>query len=90
MKTLPNIGEGIAAVIGEYITSGKSTLLDDLTAKETPAAVFGRVPGMRQELAQRIADQLNMKTLAELEQAAHDGRIGQTVDSDLRQFAKSI
>ena len=72
LKALPNIGEGIAAVIGEYVTSGTSTLLDDL---ESPTAVFSRAPGIGHELAHRIADQLGIKTLAELEQAAQDGRL---------------
>jgi DNA polymerase (family X) len=75
LKALPNIGDGIAAVIGEYVTSGKSTLLDDVQAKESPTAVFARVPGIGEELAQRIADQLDIKTLPELEEAAHDGRL---------------
>lgn len=75
LKALPNIGEGIAAVIGEYVTSGKSTLLDDLTAKESPGVVFGRVPGIGQELAKRIVNQLGITTLPELEQAAQDGRL---------------
>ncbi len=75
LMALPNIGEGIAAVIGEYVTSGKSTLLDDLQAQESPTAEFARVPGIGEELAQRIADQLDIKTLPELEEAAHDGRL---------------
>jgi DNA polymerase (family X) len=75
LKALPNIGDGIAAVIGEYVTSGKSTLLDDVQAKESPTEVFARVPGIGEELAQRIADQLDIKTLPELEEAAHDGRL---------------
>jgi hypothetical protein len=75
LKDLPNIGEGIAAVVAEYVTSGKSTLLDDLLATDSPTAIFARVPGLGKELAQRIADELHIKTLPELEEAAHDGRL---------------
>ena len=30
LKALPNIGDGIAAVLDEYVTSGQSSLLEDL------------------------------------------------------------
>src|SRR4051794_37885371 len=33
LTKLPNVGSSIAAVIGEYITTGKSNLLDDLEAQ---------------------------------------------------------
>lgn len=75
LKALPNIGGGIAAVIGEYVTSGESDLLRELEAKTAPEDVFTRVPGIGQELARRITTQLDIETLAELEEAAHDGRL---------------
>ncbi len=75
LKALPNIGGGLAAVIGEYVTSGKSNLLQDLEAKVSPGAVFTQVPGIGKELAERIAHQLDILTLEELEEAAHDGRL---------------
>lgn len=75
LKALPNIGEGLAAVIGEYVTSGRSNLLQDLEAKTAPGAAFTQVPGIGQELAERIAQHLDISTLEELEEAAHDGRL---------------
>ncbi|MBK8021106.1 MAG: DNA-binding protein [Chloroflexi bacterium] len=75
LKALPNIGEGITAVIREFVTTGESDLVRDLEAQTSPAAVFTRVPGIGQELARRIAEQLDVETLAELEEAAHDGRL---------------
>lgn len=72
---LPHIGTGIAAVIGEYVSSGKSGLLDDLEAKVSPEIVIGKVPGIGPELAARIVDKLDIETLTELEEAAHDGRL---------------
>lgn len=75
LTELPNIGRGIAAVVGEYVTDGRSSLLDDLQAKVTPADVFQRVPGIGAELAQRIVDQLDIHTLEDLEEAAHDHRL---------------
>lgn len=75
LKALPNIGEGIAAVVGEFVASGKSGLLEELEGKSSPTAVLTRVPGIGKELAQRIVDQLDIKTLPELEEAAHDERL---------------
>jgi putative hydrolase len=75
LKDLPGIGEGIAAVIGEYVTSGHSSLLEDLRAKAGSSAVFVKVPGIGPELAERIVEHLHINTLPELEEAAHDGRL---------------
>jgi DNA polymerase (family 10) len=72
---LPTIGEGIAAVIGEYVSSGKSSLLEQLEAKASPGDAFARIPGIGDELAERIAGELDIETLPELEAAAHDGRL---------------
>jgi hypothetical protein len=75
LTALPNIGEGIASVIDEYAASGRSSLLDELESKASPAAVFAKVPGIGRELAERIVDQLHIKTLPELEKAAHNGQL---------------
>jgi hypothetical protein len=75
LKSLPNIGSGIAAVIGEYVSSGKSSLLEELETKVSPEAIFTKVPGIGKELAERIVDELHIHSLQELEEAAHDGRL---------------
>lgn len=75
LKALPNIGGGIAAVIGEYVSSGQSSLLRDLEARVSPEAVIARVPGIGRGLAARIVETLDVETLADLEDAAHDGRL---------------
>jgi DNA polymerase (family X) len=69
------IGEGTAAVIGEYVSSGKSALLEELESKAAPGAAYLRLPGIGKDLAGRIVDELHIRTLAELEEAAHDGRL---------------
>jgi hypothetical protein len=74
LKALPKIGDGIAAVIDEIVTLGHSNLLQDLEANKAEAA-FMQVPGIGEELAQRIVEELHISTLAELETAAHDGRL---------------
>jgi DNA polymerase (family 10) len=76
LKELPNIGNGIAALINEYVRSGKSSLLDDLEAA-SPENAMMRVPGIGKELAQKIVNSIQIHTLPELEEAAHDGRLRQ-------------
>src|SRR5690349_1253255 len=61
LQALPHIGEGIAAVIDEYVTSGKSDLLADLEAQVSPETVFAQVPGIGPTLAQRIVDHLHIQ-----------------------------
>ncbi|HRI61230.1 MAG TPA: helix-hairpin-helix domain-containing protein, partial [Saprospiraceae bacterium] len=75
LQTLPGIGESLAAVIEEYVKTGKSKLLRRLKGKTAPEDLFEHVPGIGPELAGRIVKELDIKTLEELEQAAHDGRL---------------
>jgi len=75
LQELPNIGEGIAGVIGSYVQTGRSEVLERLQGEIPPGELFTQVPGIGEELAQRIAEELDMSTLEELEQAAHDGRL---------------
>lgn len=75
LDALPNIGSGITAVIEEYVTSGKSALLEELEATDSPERVFSTVPGIGKELAARVVEQLHIKTLPELEEAAHNGQL---------------
>jgi hypothetical protein len=75
LQELPDIGEGLARVISRFVQTGRSDLLDRLQGEVSPEKLFAQVPGIGQKLAQRIADQLDVDTLQELEQAAHDGRL---------------
>lgn len=75
LRKLPGIGKGLAGVIREYVETGRSSQLDRLRGEVSPADVFTQVPGIGEELASRIAAQLDIETLEELEQAAHDGRL---------------
>jgi Holliday junction resolvasome RuvABC DNA-binding subunit len=77
LQELPNIGEGIARVIASYVKSGRSEMLERLQGEVAPGELFTRVPGIGKELAERIARTLDVSTLPELEQAAHDGRLDQ-------------
>jgi hypothetical protein len=74
---MPNIGEGLARVIIEFVTTGRSGQLERLQGEVSPATLFTQVPGIGEELAQRIEEQLGIHTLEELEQAGHNGRLEQ-------------
>jgi DNA polymerase (family 10) len=75
LQDLPGIGEGLARVITSYVKRGHSDLLDRLQGQVSPERLFAQVPGIGEELGRRIASQLDVHSLAELEQAAHDGRL---------------
>jgi putative hydrolase len=77
LMALPNIGVGLANVIIEYVTTGRSSLRDELRGQTAPGALFAQIPGIGEELAARIADELQINSLEELEQAAYDGRLEQ-------------
>jgi hypothetical protein len=75
LKALPKIGDGIAAIIAEFVSTGRSGLLQELQTKSLPEAALMQVPGIGQELASRVVEQLQVNSLEELETAAHDGRL---------------
>jgi hypothetical protein len=75
LQALPNIGKGIARLINSFVQNGHSGVLERLQGESVPGRIFTQVPGIGEKLAQRIAGELNISTLEELEQAAHDGRL---------------
>lgn len=77
LQRLPDIGSSLAGVIAEYVRRGRSNLLSRLQGEVSPEDLFEQVPGIGEELAERVADQLDVQTLEELELAAHDGRLRQ-------------
>lgn len=77
LEKLPDIGQGLAGVITRFVETGHSTMLERLQGEVTPERLFRQVPGIGEKLATRIARQLDVHTLEELEQAAHDGRLAE-------------
>lgn len=77
LMALPNIGEGLSNVIIEFVQTGRSSFFDELQGEVGPVDLFTTVPGIGEELAERIVEQLEIDSLEELEQAAHDGRLAE-------------
>jgi DNA polymerase (family 10) len=75
LKNIPGIGEGLMSVIGEYLQTGRSSLLDRLQGEVSSADLISRIGGIGNELAERVVRELDIHTLEELEEAAYDGRL---------------
>lgn len=75
LEKLPDIGEGISSIIISYVKTGGSELLQRLQGEVSPRDLFKQVPGIGEELGERIANELDISSLEELEEAAHDGRL---------------
>lgn len=76
LRQLEGVGPRLASTLREIIETGRLGLRDRLEGELSPEALFVRVPGIGEELAQRIHDELGIQTLEELEEAAHSGRLG--------------
>ena len=75
LERLPGIGRSIALAIREMLDTGRWMQLERLRGSLDPEQVFRSIPGVGPELASRIHGELDIETLAELELAAHDGRL---------------
>lgn len=75
LDTLPQIGSSLSASIDEIAHTGRLGLLSRLDGTLSPVELFKTVPGIGEELAERIHRELDIDTLEALELAAHDGRL---------------
>jgi len=72
---LPTIGEGIAHLIEEFITTGRMSQLENLQGASDPVALFQLIPTVGKGLAERIHDDLHIETFASLENAVYTGKL---------------
>ncbi len=77
LEQLPAIGRSIALAIQEMLRTGRWMQLERLRGSLDPEQVFQSIPGIGPGLARHIHESLEVDTLAELELAAHDGRLEQ-------------
>ena len=75
LDALPQIGSSLSGSIEEIAHTGRLRLLERLEGKLSPVELFKTVPGIGEELAERIHRELDIDTLEALEVAAHDGRL---------------
>lgn len=75
LELLPGIGVSLARSIERLARTGKLGLLQRLRGRAGPESLFATLPGVGLEMASRIHEHLGIETLAELEAAAHDGRL---------------
>jgi DNA polymerase (family X) len=75
LRELPRVGETIARAIRELLVHGRLPMLDRLRGEANPVSLLASVPGIGRVLAERLHDELGLETLADLEAAAHDGRL---------------
>ncbi|RPH53917.1 MAG: DNA-binding protein [Acidobacteria bacterium] len=75
LKQVPHVGETIARAICELLTHGRLPMLDRLRGEADPVALLASVSGIGRVLSNRLHEELGLETLADLETAAHDGRL---------------
>ncbi len=75
LTVLPAIGRSIASALAELATTGRWAQLERVRGSIEPDRLFRTIPGIGAALAARIADQLHIETLEDLETAAQDGRL---------------
>ncbi|MEQ8787819.1 MAG: helix-hairpin-helix domain-containing protein [Pirellulaceae bacterium] len=77
LMRLPGIGRSLGQSIGHMLRTGRLPLLQRLRGEDAPERLFMTVADIGPKLAQRIHEELEIETLAELEAAAHDGRLAE-------------
>jgi DNA polymerase (family 10) len=77
LDVLPQIGSSLSGSIDEIAHTGRLRMLERLEGRLSPVELFKTVPGIGEELAERIHRELDIDTLEALEVAAHDGRLAE-------------
>jgi putative hydrolase len=75
LERLPGVGEGLARAVADIVRLGYFPMLERLRGETDPVRLLASVPGIGQRLAMRLHEELAVETLADLEAAAHDGRL---------------
>jgi len=80
---LPNIGEGIAKKIDEYLRTGHSTYLDKMKARVPPAALeLMKVPGIGPRTAYKLAKEAGIRGIQHLEEELEAGRLNEVLGEE--------
>ena len=78
LKEIPGVGDAIAKKITELTTTGRLKFYEDLKA-EFPEGVSTLldIPGIGTKTARRLAEELGVRTVDDLEEAISSGRVAQ-------------
>jgi DNA polymerase (family 10) len=76
LRTLPGVGEGIAGVLNELVTTGTSRMLEELR-EQTPVGLYDvmRIKGVGAKRGRTLYKELGIDSLDKLEEAAAAGRL---------------
>jgi hypothetical protein len=75
LEELPGIGSHLSYTLAEMVRTGELHTMNREGGDIAPERVLGSLPGVGPHLARQIHEQLGIKTLEQLEEAAHDGRL---------------
>jgi Holliday junction resolvasome RuvABC DNA-binding subunit len=75
LRKLPGIGETLARSIATLLMTGSLPMLNRLRGETDSESLLASVPGIGKQLAKRLRRDLGIRTLEQLEAAAHDGRL---------------
>jgi DNA polymerase (family X) len=87
LQELPGIGLGLARSVRQFVLTGKLSALERLRGESDPIATLASVSGIGARLAERLHSELGIKTLEELEAAAHDGRLAEVAGFGKKRIA---
>src|SRR5713101_2504397 len=77
LEELPGIGSRLSYTLEELVRTGQLRTGNPKGGQIQPEKILESLPGVGPHLARHIHEQLGIKTLEEIEQAAHDGRLTQ-------------
>lgn len=72
---VPTIGRSLADSIIEILENDRYALLERLEGEHDTVTLFATLPGVGQQLAERLVEEHGFDSLEELEIAAHDGSL---------------
>ncbi|MBI2401657.1 MAG: DNA polymerase/3'-5' exonuclease PolX [Gemmatimonadetes bacterium] len=76
LAEVKGVGPAILELVGELVTTGRSRVLEDLRDEVPPGLVeMLQISGLGVTKVRQIHETLHVETLAELEEAARDGRL---------------
>ncbi|MBK9153546.1 MAG: DNA-binding protein [Chloracidobacterium sp.] len=75
LDNLPGIGNTLARLLFQLVTTGALPMLERLRGTVDPVSVLTTIPGIGKKYAETLHSELGIDSLEELEVAAYDGRL---------------